>query len=390
VTDEEAFRAAVRSWMSDHVVGEFAEAGAEGGPGSEHLHVEVRRRWERELAAGGWTCVGWPTEHGGRGLSLARQVIFLEEYVRAGAPTRVNVIGETLLGPTLIEFGSPDQRARFLPGIVSGEELWCQGYSEPDAGSDLANVKTTASLVEGEWRVTGQKVWTSLAHEADWCFVVARTEPGSARHKGLSYLLVPMHQANIEIRPIVQVTGTSEFNEVFFDGARTAESNVVGRPGDGWGVAMGTLAFERGISTLSVQLGFEREMAGIIETARRTGGLDEPVLRDRIVRAWSGLRIMRFLALRGLAGHEAGTPGPEASIAKLFWANWHRDLGNLGIDVAGPGGVIGESLPYELTAAQRSFLFSRSDTIYGGSNEIQRNVIGERVLGLPREPQVSR
>ena len=376
-------RAEIRGWLADHVVGEFAAAGAEGGPGSEHLHVETRREWERVLAAGGWTCVGWPAEFGGRGLSLADQVVFHEEYVRSGAPTRINVMGETLLGPTLIEFGTAAQQKRYLPGIVAGEELWCQGYSEPDAGSDLANVKTTATLVDGSWRITGQKVWTSLAHEADWCFVVCRTEPGSTRHHGLSYLLVPMHQPGVEIRPIVQVTGTSEFNEVFFDGARADADAVVGRPGEGWKVAMGTLAFERGISTLSVQLGFEREMEAIVALARANHAVADAVMRDRIVRAWSGLRIMRYLALRGLAGHEAGAPGPEASIPKLFWANWHRELGNLGVDVSGLAGVAG---PGELNALQRSFLFSRADTIYGGSNEIQRNVIGERVLGLPRGP----
>jgi alkylation response protein AidB-like acyl-CoA dehydrogenase len=387
--DDDTLRSELRAWLAAHVVGEYAEAGAEGGPGSEHLHVDVRRRWELELAAAGWTCVGWPHEYGGRGLSLAQQVVYHEEYIRSGAPTRINVIGETLLGPTLIAFGSEEQKTRFLPGIVSGRELWCQGYSEPDAGSDLANVKTAGVQVEGEWRVTGQKVWTSLAHEADWCFVVCRTEPGSTRHRGLSYLLVPMRQPGVEIRPIVQLTGTSEFNEVFFDGARTEASNVVGARGEGWKVAMGTLAFERGISTLSVQLGFEREMAAIVTEARDNGQLHNPVVRDRIVRAWSGLRIMRWIALRGLAGHEAGTPGPEASIAKLYWANWHRDLGNLGIDVAGLDGLVGDALPYELSTRQRSFLFSRSDTIYGGSNEIQRNVLGERVLGLPAEPKVT-
>jgi alkylation response protein AidB-like acyl-CoA dehydrogenase len=392
--DDDTLRSELRAWLADHVVGEFAAAGAEGGPGSEHLHVETRRRWELELAAGGWTCVGWPEEHGGRGLSLAQQVVYHEEYVRSGAPTRINVIGETLLGPTLIAFGTRAQRERFLPGIVSGRELWCQGYSEPDAGSDLANVKTAATFDGDAWSVTGQKVWTSLAQEADWCFAVCRTEPGSQRHRGLSYLLVPMRQPGIEIRPIVQLTGTSEFNEVFFDGARTAADNVVGERGEGWKVAMGTLAFERGISTLSVQLGFEREMASHIAAARATGRLADPVFRDRVVRAWIGLRIMRWIALRGLAGHEAGTPGPEASIAKLYWANWHRDLGVLGIDAAGLDGLIGDGRigdgpGYGLSARQRSFLFSRSDTIYGGSNEIQRNVLGERVLGLPPEPKVT-
>jgi len=385
--DDATLRAELREWLRAHVVGDYAEAGAQGGPGSEHLFVEVRGRWEHELANSGWTCVGWPVEYGGRGLSLQQQVIYHEEYVRSGAPTRINVIGETLLGPTLIAFGTDEQKARFLPGIVEGRELWCQGYSEPDAGSDLANVKTTAVLDDGEWRVSGQKVWTSLAVEADWCFVLCRTEPGSQRHRGLSYLLVPMHQPGIEIRPIVQLTGTSEFNEVFFDGARAPEANVLGGRGNGWKVAMATLGFERGISTLSVQLSFEREIDALIACARANGRAGDPVVRGRIAHMWSGLQIMRWIALRGLAGHEAGAPGPEASVAKLFWSNWHRDLGSLRVDVAGLDGLVGEALPYELTALQRAFLFARSDTIYGGSAEIQRNILGERVLGLPAEPR---
>jgi alkylation response protein AidB-like acyl-CoA dehydrogenase len=385
--DDDALRAELRAWLRDHVVGEYADAGAEGGPGSEHLFVDARRRWEYELASGGWTCVGWPEEYGGRGFSLQQQVVFHEEYVRSGAPTRVNVIGETLLGPTLIAFGTDEQKASFLPGIVAGRELWCQGYSEPDAGSDLANVKTSAVLDGGEWRVTGQKVWTSLATEADWCFVLCRTEPGSQRHRGLSYLLVPMQQPGIEIRPIVQLTGTSEFNEVFFDAARAPEGNVLGGRGNGWKVAMATLGFERGISTLSVQLSFEREVDDLIACARANGKVRDPVVRDRIAHMWSGLKIMRWIALRGLAGHEAGAPGPEASVAKLFWSNWHRDIGSLRIDVAGADGLVADGLPYELSGLQRAFLFSRSDTIYGGSAEIQRNILGERVLGLPPEPK---
>ncbi|HVM64646.1 MAG TPA: acyl-CoA dehydrogenase family protein [Acidimicrobiales bacterium] len=386
--DDATLRTELRDWLRAHVVGGYADAGAEGGPGSEHLFVETRRRWEYELAGGGWTCVGWPVEHGGRGLSLQQQVIFHEEYVRSGAPTRINVIGETLLGPTLIAFGSEEQKAAYLPGIVSGRELWCQGYSEPDAGSDLANVKTTAVLEDGEWRVSGQKVWTSLALEADWCFVLCRTEAGSQRHRGLSYLLVPMQQPGIEVRPIVQLTGTSEFNEVFFDGARAPEANVIGGRGNGWRVAMATLGFERGISTLSVQLSFEREIDDLIACARANGRASDPVVRDRIAHMWSGLQIMRWIALRGLAGHEAGAPGPEASVAKLFWSNWHRDLGSLRVDVAGLDGLVADGFPYELSALERAFLFARSDTIYGGSAEIQRNILGERVLGLPAEPKV--
>jgi alkylation response protein AidB-like acyl-CoA dehydrogenase len=297
-------------------------------------------------------------------------VIFAEEYTRAEAPARVNHIGEHLLGPTLIAFGTDEQQARFLPRILRGEELWCQGYSEPDAGSDLANVQTRAVLDGEEWLVTGQKVWTSLAHWADWCFVVARTGGADKpRHKGLSYLLVPMGQAEIEVRPIVQLTGTSEFNEVFFDGARTSRGNVVGEVDGGWRVAMGTLSFERGVATLAQQIGFERELAGVVATARETGRVEEPVLRDRLVEAWIGLRTLA----------SDGEPGPEASVAKLAWATWHRALGELAVDVQGPAGVAAGD-----EGAEALFLFTRADTIYGGSNEVQRNVIAERSLGLPR------
>ncbi|MCB1013335.1 MAG: acyl-CoA dehydrogenase family protein, partial [Microthrixaceae bacterium] len=216
-----------------------------------------RIAWDRHLAKHGWTCIGWPVEYGGRGLSLAQQVIFHEEYARSNAPARTNHLGEELLGPTLIHFGTEEQKKRFLPKIVSVEEQWCQGYSEPGAGSDLAAVKTRARLEGDEWVIDGQKVWTSMAHEAQWCFVIARTEPGSSRHAGLSFLLVEMDQPGVEVRPIIQLTGTSEFNEVFFEGARTPAANIVGEPGAGWGVAMGLLGFERGVSTLGQQVGFQ-------------------------------------------------------------------------------------------------------------------------------------
>jgi alkylation response protein AidB-like acyl-CoA dehydrogenase len=309
-----------------------------------------------------------------------QQVAFHEEYVRAGAPARVGHIGEGLLGPTLIAHGTNEQRARFLPPIVRGEELWCQGYSEPDAGSDLANVATRAVLDGDEWVVTGQKVWTSLAHVADWCFVLARTEPGSRRHQGLSYLLVPMRQPGVEVRPIVQLTGTSEFNEVFFDGARAPAGNVVGGVGNGWRIAMATLSYERGVATLGQQVGFRRELDRIIEIAQQTGAADDPLLRDRLTRAWMGLEIMRLNALRALG---TGSPGAE-SITKLYWSTWHRDLGELAMDVLGAAGMVADGPPYDLSDAQRLFLFSRADTIYAGSSEIQRTIIAERTLGLPR------
>jgi alkylation response protein AidB-like acyl-CoA dehydrogenase len=382
--DDRSFRDEVRTFLEDSLAGEFAAVRGRGGPGDERALFEERLAWERHLGAHGWTCVGWPKEHGGRGLSLRRQVVFLEEYARARGPGRVGHIGEGLLGPTLIAFGSPEQQRRFLPPILAGTELWCQGYSEPNAGSDLANVATSAALEGGDWVVHGQKVWTSLAHWADWCFVLARTSRPQAgsRHAGISYLLVPMPQDGVVVRPIVQLTGDSEFNEVFFDGARTAAGNVVGDVGGGWGVAMGTLTFERGASTLGQQLNFRNELDAIVAAARRCGAVDDPVLRQRLAQAHIGLEIMRLNALRTLAGSEAGALRPEALIGKLYWATFHRALGELAMDVLGAGAMATED-----AALQRLFLFSRADTIYAGSNQIQRTIIGERALGLPKEPR---
>jgi alkylation response protein AidB-like acyl-CoA dehydrogenase len=379
--DDPDFRAEVRAWLTEHLTGDYAELGSAGGPGREHEGFDVRQRWEKLLGSAGWIGLGWPTEHGGRGASLVQQVVFAEEYARAGAPARVGHIGENLVAPTVIQFGSAEQQRRFLPMILAGEELWCQGYSEPNAGSDLANVQTRAVREGDEWVLTGQKVWTSLAVQADWCFVLARTAPESTRHQGLSYLLVPMQQNGIDVRPIVQITGTSEFNEVFFDGARTSVDCVVGAPGDGWKVAMGTLGFERGVSTLAQQVGFERELDAVAQAARDRGVIDDPIVQDRLAEAWIGLHVMRQHALRTLAGDDPGA----ASVSKLVWANWHQQLGELAMDVLGVEATLAEAFPYELTDLQRLALFTRSDTIYGGSNEIQRNIVAERVLGLPRE-----
>ncbi|MEU0464893.1 acyl-CoA dehydrogenase family protein [Amycolatopsis sp. NPDC006131] len=372
------FRREVADWLADNLTGEFAALRGLGGPGREHEAFDLRLAWERHLAAAGWTCVGWPSEFGGRGLSLEEQVAFHEEYAASGAPARVNHIGEQLLGPTLIAFGTPEQRARFLPKIVAVEELWCQGYSEPGAGSDLAAVSTSAELREGEWVVNGQKIWTSLAHVADWCFVLARTERGSQRHRGLSYLLVPLRQAGVTVRPIQQLTGTSEFNEVFFDDARTPAGMVVGEPGEGWRIAMATLGFERGVSTLGQQIGFRRELDGIEAEAKRLGTWEDPLLRADLERARMGLRVLRAHALRTL-GQAAG---PEVAVGKLMWAQWHRRLGELAVRARGARSLVAEG---ELDEWQRLFLFTRADTIYGGSDEIERNIIAERVLGLPKE-----
>lgn len=381
-TQDAPFAADVREWLAENLNGEFRELRGLGGPGREHEAFDERLAWDRHLAAAGWTCLGWPKEYGGREATVRQQVIFHEEYAKANAPARVSHVGEELLGPTVLAFGTQAQKDRFLPGIRTVSELWCQGYSEPGAGSDLAAITTAAQLDGDEWSINGQKIWTSLAHVADWCFVIARTERGSARHKGLSYLLVPMNQPGIDVRPIIQLTGTSEFNEVFFDNARTAADLVVGAPGEGWRIAMGTLTFERGISTLGQQIRFARELADVEALARRTGAADDPLIADRIDRAWVGLRVLRAHAIRTMEG--AGVDdGGQASVAKLLWANWHRGLGELAMAVLGPAGLVAEE--NDLNEWQRLYLFTRADTIYGGSNEVQRNIIAERVLGLPRE-----
>lgn len=386
--EDEEFRDEIASWLSQYLQGDFASVRGRGGPGDEHALFEERHAWEKKLGADGWIGVGWPKDVGGRDLSLNQQVIFYEEYARAKGPGRVGHIGEGLLGPTLIHFGSDEQKQRFLPGILSGETIWCQGYSEPNAGSDLANVQTRAERAGDEWVLNGQKVWTSGAAWSDWCFVICRTDPDAVpKHRGISYILVPMKQEGIEIRPIEQMTGDSEFSEVFFSDARTALTNIVGGENGGWKVAMGTLAFERGASTLGQQMSFNNELEQIIEIAKKNGKAKDPVMRQRIAQAWIGLRLQRYNALRMLSGDEGGVPGRESMITKLFWATWHRDLGKLAMDVMGAHSEITEGAPYRLNALQRMYLFTRSDTIYAGSNEIQRNIISERALGMPREPR---
>ncbi|MFE9678392.1 acyl-CoA dehydrogenase family protein [Streptomyces sp. NPDC006259] len=373
--EDEAFRGEAREWLGRHAP-----------------HAGGRRAWERTLGADGWIGIGWREGgYGNRTATLTQQVVWAEEYVRSGAPGRSGHIGEKLLAPTLLAHGTAEQKERFLPPVAAGAELWCQGYSEPGAGSDLAGVRTRAERVaDGSYRVTGQKIWTSLAHEADWCFVLARTDAGSRRHHGLSFLLVPMDQpGRIEVRPIRQMTGTSDFNEVFFDGARARAEHLVGAEGDGWRVAMSLLGFERGVSTLAQQIGFAEELGRVVRTAVATGAADDPVVREGLVRLWAELRTMRWNALRTLGG----STGPGApSVAKLLWAGWHQRLGELAVRVRGAEAGVGPgtwspSAPYELDETQHLFLFSRADTVYGGSDQVQRTIIAERVLGLPRQPK---
>lgn len=387
---EERFRAEVAEWMQEHLSGRFACLKHRGAPGDEEFEPALRKEWERELARGGWTCVGWPTEAGGRGLPIEHQVIFHEEYARAGGPGRMGHIGEGLIGPALIQFGSHEQKTRFLPRIVDGSEYWAQGYSEPNAGSDLANVQTRCwQESDGSWRVQGQKIWTSLAQESDWIFVLARSEPGSKGSKGLSFLLLPLKQPGIEIRPIRQMSGGAEFNEVFFDGARAEGGHLVGKAGDGWKVAMGLLEAERGVSTLGQQMHFAHELDLIVQAAGRNGRSGNPAIRARIAQAWCGLRVMRYNALRMLAPSDAPSGADlglqrEALIYKYYWSNWHRDLGKLAADVLGAEADIVSDDPL-IRPLQQLFFFSRADTIYAGSNEIQLNLIAERGLGMPRE-----
>ena len=395
---EQAFADEVRTWLEEHLVGANADLRGRGGIGQEDVEPKRLLAWERELADGGWLGLDYPEHLGGRDASLSEQVVFHQTYVEARAPGRIPNIGLTLLGPTLVAFGTPELQERFVPPIIAGTEHWCQGYSEPNAGSDLANVSTRARLEGDRWLVTGQKTWTSLAQHAQWAFVLCRTDPAGERHAGLSYLLVPMDQPRVEVRPIVQITGGSEFNEVFFDEAETDAGLVVGGVGNGWAVAMGTLGFERGASTLGQQTGYRRELDALLGLARSNGSIDDPPLRQDLMRSYSELEILRYNQLRMLTALVAdAVPAPEMSIGKLYWASWHRRLGELGMRVRGASAMVGVDatppledpldLGYQLDPLQRTFLYSRAHTIYGGSNQVQRNVIGERVLGLPREPR---
>jgi alkylation response protein AidB-like acyl-CoA dehydrogenase len=378
--EDEAFRAEAAAWLMGQMTGDFADIrhiqGLTDSP-------DRRKEWEQRLGEARWSCIGWPEKWGGRDASLAQQVIFAEEYARSGAPGRLGHIGVELAGPTILTFGTEDQKARFLPDIAAGRTIWCQGYSEPGAGSDLGNVRTKSRLEGDEWVVDGQKIWTSLAHVSDWIFVVTRSEEGSKGPKGLTFLLMPLDQPGISVRPIRQINGEAEFNETFFDGARTHADNLVGAPGNGWNVAMGLLAFERGVSTLGQQMGFRNELDAIIAAANTNGSAADPLIRQRLAKAEIGLRLMRYGALRMLSGQGEGA----ALTYKIQWASWRRSLGELAMDVLGQAGEVTDNNGYEWPMLPNLFLYSRADTIYGGTNQIQRNLIAERALGMPREPR---
>ena len=382
--EEELFRAECADWLNGQMAGEFRDI---RGVTQLTAMPERRKEWEQQLGEHRWGCIGWPEQWGGRAATLAQQVIFAEEYARAGVPGRINHIGIELAGPTILTFGTEEQKHRFLPDIAAGRTIFCQGFSEPNAGSDLGSVRTKGRLEDGEWVVNGQKIWTSLAHISDWIFVVTRTQEGSQGPKGLSFLMMPLDQPGIEVRPIRQINGDAEFNETFFTDARCPADSLIGAVGDGWKIAMGLLAFERGVSTLGQQMGFRNELDEIIAAARANGTAADPLIRQRIAQAEIGLRLMRYGALRMLSNTDHSRMDGAALTYKIQWATWRRSLGELAMDVLGQAGEIATGEAYEWDTLPNLYLFSRADTIYGGTNQIQRNLIAERGLGLPREPR---
>jgi alkylation response protein AidB-like acyl-CoA dehydrogenase len=404
--EAEAFRSEVRAWLEENLPAGF-ESGGEMSAG-ERAGFEAD--WTKKLAEGGWICASWPKEYGGRGLSLMESVVLNEEFARRNAPMRADFFGDTLVGPTILQWGTDEQKRAFLPKILSGEVTWCQGFSEPDAGSDLASLKTRAELDGDEWIINGQKVWTTQAQHADYIFLLARTDPDAPKHKGISYLLVPMRQEGIDVRPIAQIDGSAEFNEVFFDHARCPRENVVGGVNNGWAVAMTTLGFERGTSATTGHRRFQKELDALITLARSHGRSSDPLVRQGLARAWSKVKIMQVNGLRSLTSALNGDNSAAALSAtnKMFWSEYHRDVMELAIDILGMKGQIltgstgshdgGEDLVsgsgtrrsrrgYPVSPLQESFFFSRSETIWGGTAQIQRNIVGERILGLPKEPR---
>jgi hypothetical protein len=404
--EAESFRKEIRAWLEENLPDGWFDEGFEMTPEERAAFNDA---WPQKLFDGGWICASWPTEYGGKGLSILENVVLNEEFARAKAPMRADFFGDTLVGPTILQWGTEEQKQFFLPKILKGQIAWCQGFSEPEAGSDLASLKTKADLDGEEWVITGQKVWTTQAQYADYCFVLARTDPSASKHKGISYLLVPMKQDGVEVRPIVQPDGSAEFNEVFFTEARCPKDAVVGGVNNGWKVAMTTLGFERGSSATTGYRRFEREYDNIVEKARANGRIQDPLIRQRLMRQWSDIQIMRINGLRTLTAalHDRKDLGTATLGAtnKMFWSETHRTTMELAIDILGMEGQILTGKPgeefvpgmgkreaardYPVSALQAAFFFSRSETIWGGTAQIQRNIVGERILGLPKEPKAA-
>ncbi len=406
--EAEEFRSEIRAWLEENLPDGWGEQDFSMDPDERKA---FNRQWVKKLHAGGWICASWPKKYGGKGLSLMQQVVLNEEFAKAKAPLRADFFGDTLVGPTILQWGTEEQKRSFIPRILDGTISWCQGFSEPDSGSDLASLKTRAELDGDEWVISGQKVWTTQAQFADYIFLLARTDPEAPKHAGISYLLVPMKQDGIEVRPIEQIDSSSEFNEVFFSGARCPRENVVGGENNGWKVAMTTLGFERGASATTGHRRFARELEGIIDQARRLGRNQDPVVRQGLAKAWSKVKIMEVNGYRSLTDSLNGTHNAAAlgAVNKMFWSEFHRETMELAISILGLEGQIltgsggtgdsGADDPsegplgrrgspgYPVSTLQASYYFSVSVTIWGGTAEIQRNIVGERVLGLPKEPK---
>jgi len=404
--DAEEFREEVRAWLRANLPNGWFDPEFE-------LSADDRRKfnesWPAKLYDGGWICATWPREYGGKGLSVMQGVVLSEEFAAAKAPMRADFFGDTLVGPTILQWGTEEQKKEFLPKILRGETRWCQGFSEPNSGSDLASLKTTAVLDGDEWVINGQKVWTTGGHHADYCFLLTRTDPTVPKHKGISYLLVPMRQAGVEVRGIVQPDGTAEFCEVFFTDARCPKDNVVGGVNNGWQVANSTLAFERGMSTTTGYRRFEEEYKMMRTRALANGAIEDPLIRQRLVRYYTKIQILRINGFRSLTAtlNKSKDPGVAALGAsnKMFWSEMHREAMELALDIFGTDSVlvdVGADLAswpgtarekrragYPVSPLMSAFFFSRSETIWGGTSQIQRNIVAERVLGLPKEPKAA-
>jgi len=373
---EEAFRDELRAWLEANHPGREPEGDDAG--------FAFRRGWQRKLHDAGWAGVSWPTEYGGRGatlveLAVVQQAIYNEEFVRARAPSAANVLGLAMGGPTVIAHGTDEQKRRYLEPILSAEEIWCQGFSEPGSGSDLASVKTRAVRDGDDWLVTGQKVWTTLAHHAKWCMLVARTDPDAPKHQGLTYFLMDMEQDAVQIRPLRQITGEAEFNELFMEEARIPDANIVGGEGNGWGVAITTLMHERATLAFGLQVSVKLALRELLDVARKDRASRDPIVRDRLAQLYIEAEVLRLNAYRGLSAiMRDGVPGPEGSLGKWQWAEVNQALTELAMDLRGSHGLL-----YDDTWTFR-FLRARANSIEGGTTEILKNIVAERVLGLPR------
>jgi alkylation response protein AidB-like acyl-CoA dehydrogenase len=397
--DAEAYREKVQAFLAEKLPANWKGIGALEG---DELH-EFGAEWRKTLYEANYLAPGWPQAYGGAGLSALEQVILAEEFARAGVPTggQNDVFGIQMLGNTLLLWGTEDQKKHYLPRILSGADTWCQGYSEPNAGSDLGNLGLRAELDGDEWVLNGQKIWTSAGHLADHIFTLARTDPDAPKHKGISFLLVPMDQPGIEVRPIKMISGDSEFNEVFYTDARCPKDDVVGGVNNGWAVAMSLLGFERGEAAATGPIRYEAEFERLVALAHTYGCAHDPVIRQRLAWCYSKVRIMKFLGQRTLTQFLAGHhPGPDGAISKLYWSEYHRLVTELAVDIMGADALVISGRPPSNAfqtddpgAANSSaswvgtFLNARAGTIYAGSSQIQRNIIGEMILGLPKEPR---